>query len=58
MDNTTGIKEGETVMIGTNHYKRVGTKLVNLNNSADTIDVTSNSSLVDIMLEKLNIVNG
>jgi hypothetical protein len=58
MNDTTGIKEGETVMIGTDHFKRVGDKLVNLNNSSDTIDVSKNNSLVDIMLEKLNIVNG
>jgi hypothetical protein len=58
MNDTTDIKEGETVMIGTNHYKRIGEKLVNLNNSNDTIDVKSGASLVNIMLEKLNILNG
>ena len=58
MSDTTNIKEGETVMIGTNHYRRVGNKLVNLNDSNDVVSINNGGSLVDVMLEKLNVMNG
>jgi hypothetical protein len=51
------IGDGEIVLIGTDHYKRVGDKLINLNNSNDVRDING-GSLLDVMIEGLNILKG
>lgn len=58
MNNVTDIAEGEEVMINTNRYKRIGDKLVNVVDSNDTIKLSGGESMMGMMIEQLNIING
>jgi len=56
--SATSIVEGETVLINSNHYKRIGTKLVNVSNPNDTIDIDENASMASVMLQRLGFIGG
>ena len=53
----TSVTEGEIVLIGTDHYKRVGDKLVNMNNPNDVRSI-GEGGLLGSMLEHLDIMKG
>jgi len=57
MNTTTGIQEGETVLLGTDHYKCIGGKLVNMSNPDDVREI-GEGGLVGMMLERLGHING
>ena len=58
MNSATCVSEGELVLIGTDHYKRVGNQLVNVNNPNDTRQMGEGDSLLGTMLETLDILKG
>lgn len=58
ISSATEVGEGEIVLIGTVHYKRVGNQLVNVNNPNDTRQMGEGNSLLGTMLETLDILKG
>ena len=58
INSVTDVGDGEIVLIGTVHYKRVGNQLVNVNNPNDTRQMGEGNSLLGTMLETLDILKG